>query len=112
MLQWLKQGASTINKPAVNKAPATAAGPITKVPPQALRCEDLEAAQALVVEAGWNQVREDWELFVQWGSALKVTAADGAIAATAATLPYSGGFGWISMVLVARAHRRQGLATG
>jgi GNAT superfamily N-acetyltransferase len=81
------------------------------VPPQPLRHEDIDAAQALVVQAGWNQLPEDWDLFVQWGSAFKVTAAGGAIAATAATLPYAGGFGWISMVLVAQAHRRQGLAT-
>jgi GNAT superfamily N-acetyltransferase len=112
MLQWLEQRAQTINKQAANKAPATAAvHPITEVSPQPLRHEDIEAAQALVVQAGWNQVREDWELFVQLGSAFKVTAAGGAIAATAATLPCAGGFGWISMVLVAQAHRRQGLAT-
>jgi|SRR6185369_16912046 len=112
MLQWLEQRAQTIDKPAHNKAPATAAvDPITEVPPRPLRQEDLEAAQALVVEAGWNQLPEDWELFVQLGSAFKVTTADGAIAATAATLPYAGGCGWISMVLVAQAQRRQGLAT-
>ncbi|HXD40969.1 MAG TPA: GNAT family N-acetyltransferase [Ramlibacter sp.] len=102
---------STIEKPADNKATAAAVHRISEMPPQALRHDDLEAAQALVVEAGWNQLREDWELFVQLGSAFKVTTADGAIAATAATLPYPGGFGWISMVLVAQAHRRQGLAT-
>jgi GNAT superfamily N-acetyltransferase len=81
------------------------------MPPQPLRSPDLEAAQALVVEAGWNQVRGDWELFLQLGSAFKVTTPAGAIAATAATLAYPGGFGWISMVLVAKAQRRQGLAT-
>ena len=106
------EGAQTIDKLAVNKAPATAAvHPIIEVPPQPLRQEDIEAAQALVVQAGWNQLREDWELFVQLGSAFKVTTVDGAIAATAATLPYGDGCGWISMVLVAQAHRRQGLAT-
>lgn len=72
---------------------------------------DIGGALALVAEAGWNQVRADWELFTRMGSACKVLAADGSVAATAATLPHRPGFGWISMVLVAGAHRRQGLAT-
>lgn len=72
---------------------------------------DIGGALALVAEAGWNQVRADWELFTTMGSACKVLAADGSVAATAATLPYRPGFGWISMVLVAGAHRRKGLAT-
>src|SRR6185369_16591268 len=75
MLQWLDQRAQTIDQPAVNKATAAAVHRITEAPLQALRLEDLEAAQALVEEAGWNQVRQDWELFVQLGSAFKVTAA-------------------------------------
>lgn len=72
---------------------------------------DLDAAQALVVEAGWNQVRADWELFLALGCALKIDGQEGGLDATAATLPYAGGFGWISMVLVTTAKRRQGLAT-
>jgi GNAT superfamily N-acetyltransferase len=71
---------------------------------------DLDGAQALVAESGWNQVRADWELFAELGAAFAVLRADAQVAATAATLPYSG-FGWISMVLVAKPHRRQGIAT-
>jgi GNAT superfamily N-acetyltransferase len=71
---------------------------------------DLDGAQLLVAESGWNQVRADWQLFTDLGAAFKVLAADDQVAATAATLPYSG-FGWISMVLVAKSHRRQGIAT-
>jgi len=71
---------------------------------------ELDAAQALVAEAGWNQVRADWELFIELGAAFKVTAPHGELAATAATLPFAR-FGWISMVLVGKRHRRQGLAT-
>jgi GNAT superfamily N-acetyltransferase len=71
---------------------------------------DLDGAQALVAESGWNQVRADWELFTGLGAAFKVLRADGEVAATAATLPYSG-FGWISMVLVAKSQRRMGIAT-
>lgn len=75
-----------------------------------LNAADLDAAQALVAEAGWNQVRADWELFTELGAAFKVTAAGGEVAATAATLPFAR-FGWISMVLVGKRHRRQGIAT-
>ena len=72
---------------------------------------DMGGALALVAEAGWNQVGADWDLFISLGSACKVQASDGRVVATAATLPYRPGFGWISMVLVANSHRRQGLAT-
>ncbi len=87
-------------------SPAQGQGPAIS----ALSTADLDGAQALVAEAGWNQVRADWELFSELGAAFKVTAADGEVAATAATLPFAR-FGWISMVLVGKRHRRQGLAT-
>lgn len=72
---------------------------------------DLESACALVAEAGWNQNAADWRLFLQLGSAIAMKSADGRVAATAATLPYPSGFGWISMVLVTAALRRRGIAT-
>lgn len=72
---------------------------------------DIHAAQTLVVEAGWNQVPADWETFLDLGEVLTVRGPDGGLDATAATLPYAGGFGWISMVLVTKARQRQGLAT-
>ena len=76
----------------------------------ALSKAELDGAQALVAEAGWNQVRADWELFTELGDAFKVTARNGEVAATAATLPFAR-FGWISMVLVGKHHRRKGIAT-
>ncbi len=72
---------------------------------------DVPAAQALVVEAGWNQVHADWETFVALGEVFDVRGSPESIDATAAILPYAGGFGWISMVLVTKARQRQGLAT-
>src|SRR5687768_1400809 len=72
---------------------------------------DLPAAEALVRECGWNQVAADWSLFLRAGEAFKVPAPQGGLAATAAILPYAPRFGWISMVLVGQAHRRQGIAT-
>jgi GNAT superfamily N-acetyltransferase len=70
---------------------------------------DLPAAEALVSEAGWNQVIADWEIFRALGTVH--TARDGGrVVATAATLPY-GNFAWISMVLVLPEYRRGGLGT-
>ncbi len=76
-----------------------------------LAAADIEAACGLVAEAGWNQNGADWRVFLELGSALAVKSEDGRLAATAATLPYPSGFGWISMVLVAAAFRRRGIAT-
>ena len=76
-----------------------------------LAAADLAGADALVAEAGWNQNAADWRIFLELGRAFAVKTADGAVAATAATLPYPSGFGWISMVLVAGAFRRRGIAT-
>jgi GNAT superfamily N-acetyltransferase len=70
---------------------------------------DLDAALALSREAGWNQVAADWKIFLKLGSAICLTRDDRPIA-TAATLPYSGNFAWISMVLVTATERRRGLA--
>jgi GNAT superfamily N-acetyltransferase len=70
---------------------------------------DLADAEALVREAGWNQIAADWRIFLELGTTYAVRDA-GRVIATAATLPY-GGFAWVSMVLVAGAHRRRGLGT-
>jgi GNAT superfamily N-acetyltransferase len=70
---------------------------------------ELPDADALVREAGWNQVAADWEIFRALGT-VHAARADGRVVATAAILPY-GGFAWISMVLVAGTQRRKGLGT-
>jgi GNAT superfamily N-acetyltransferase len=69
----------------------------------------LAQAQALVAEAGWNQVAADWRIFLDLGTVYAVRS-DMRVIATAATLPY-GQYAWISMVLVTAGHRRRGLAT-
>jgi GNAT superfamily N-acetyltransferase len=71
---------------------------------------ELPDAEALVAEAGWNQVAADWRMFLEFGTVYAVRA-EGRVVATAATLPYGGRCAWISMVLVAADHRRKGLAT-
>jgi len=81
----------------------------SEAPIERLALADLADAEALVAEAGWNQVAADWRIFLDFGTAYAVRAG-GRVIATAATLPY-GRCAWISMVLVSAAHRRQGLAT-
>jgi GNAT superfamily N-acetyltransferase len=73
-----------------------------------LALAELSDAEALVAEAGWNQVAADWRMFLDFGTAYAVR--DGRVVATAAWIPY-GTCAWISMVLVAGSHRRRGLAT-
>jgi GNAT superfamily N-acetyltransferase len=71
---------------------------------------DVPAALALSEAAGWNQTGADWALFIEHGRTIGLFTPDGTLVATAAALPYEGGFGWISMVIVADAWRRRGLA--
>jgi GNAT superfamily N-acetyltransferase len=74
-----------------------------------LTLADLTDAEALVAEAGWNQVAPDWRMFLDFGSVYAVRDA-ARVFATAATLPY-GRCAWISMVLVASEQRRRSIAT-
>ena len=87
---------------------ATASGTL---PIERLARADFAACQELVVASGWNQVPDDWQLFLDRGAVFTMVDADGTLAATAATLPFAPDFGWISMVLVRQSHRRRGLAT-
>lgn len=72
---------------------------------------DIDAAQALVVQSGWNQTADDWRIFLDLGEVIAVENAAGRVIGTAATLPHGAHLGWISMVLVDLAHRRHGIAT-
>lgn len=83
--------------------------PISVLAPQRLDAAALPAALALSAEAGWNQVAEDWRIFLDRGAVHGVTGPDG-LRGTGAILPY-GGFGWVSMVLVTAAARGQGIGT-
>lgn len=77
----------------------------------ALRREDADAALALSEEAGWNQTVEDWRFMLERGQALGLREPDGTIAASSLVLPQGPEVSWISMVLVARRHRRKGYGT-
>jgi predicted GNAT family acetyltransferase len=79
--------------------------------PEPIDASLMKGCMALSAEAGWNQLPDDWSLFIQHGKVFGLFSEDGQPIATGATMPYSGGFAWISMVLVARSHQRQGLGT-
>src|SRR5437879_9602930 len=85
-------------------------GPIEGLRQADLVRADIFSALALSDEAGWNQVAEDWALFIDRGRTIGLFDSDGRLIATAAVLPYDNGFGWISMVLVTAAWRHRGLA--
>ncbi|MGB9369019.1 MAG: GNAT family N-acetyltransferase [Xanthobacteraceae bacterium] len=74
-----------------------------------LALTELPDAEALVAEAGWNQVAADWRMFLDFGTAYAVRA-QGRVVASAAWISY-GACAWISMVLVTAGERRRGLAT-
>lgn len=79
--------------------------------PSPLSAAELSDAEALVREAGWNQLVADWQIFLDLGTVYAIRTHEGRVVATAATLPHGGRFAWISMVLVAGEFRRRGLAT-
>jgi GNAT superfamily N-acetyltransferase len=72
--------------------------------------DDVAAGLALSDAAGWNQSLDDWAFFMTHGEVFGARDEAGQVVATSAALPYEGGFGWISMVLVDVAHRHRGLA--
>ncbi len=71
---------------------------------------DLNDALLLSDEARWNQTTDDWRIFVDHGECHGIRAS-GRLIASAAILPFGGGFGWVSMVLVTADWRRRGLAS-
>ena len=77
---------------------------------QLLSADDCAAGLMLSIEAGWNQTAADWSYMLLNGQGFGVRA-DGRLVATSLALPYPPDFGWISMVLVSKNYRRQGLAT-
>ena len=77
-----------------------------------LAAEHIPGCVALVAEARWNQTADDWRTMLALGDSFGLVDAQRNLVATSLALPYeSGGFGWISMVLVTQTHRRKGLAT-
>lgn len=71
----------------------------------------IDAACALVDEAGWNETSDDWVMMLEAGRAIGFEDEHGKLVASALTLPYGERFGWISMVLVTADWQRRGIAS-
>jgi GNAT superfamily N-acetyltransferase len=78
---------------------------------QSLAPRDAEGVAPLSVEAGWNQIAADWRLMLGEGRAFGIHDASGAWIASALVLPLGPAISWISMVLVTKPARRQGLGS-
>lgn len=72
---------------------------------------DVAAGLALCRSAGWNQVEEDWKLFLELSPKGCCVAVDdqGKVRGTVATVRYEDRFAWIGMVLVDPVCQRQGI---
>jgi GNAT superfamily N-acetyltransferase len=84
-------------------------------PVHTLTDADLPGALALSKSAGWNQCEADWRAMLDLGRAWGLSSTGGRLIASTLVLPYRATrttqFAWISMVLVAPEHRRQGHAS-
>lgn len=72
---------------------------------------DAASGHSLSTAAGWDQTLEDWKLLLSVGQGFGVRTVGGSLVATGIALPYASGFGWIGMLLVHSAYRRQGHAS-
>jgi predicted N-acetyltransferase YhbS len=72
---------------------------------------DIPAGLSLCRTAGWNQTKEDWELFLHLSPEACCVAVDddGEVRGTVTTVRYDDHFSWVGMVLVDPALRRQGI---
>ena len=75
--------------------------------------DDIKAGLDLCRSAGWNQLSEDWKLFLALKHNGSRVAIDehGDVAGTVATIDYGNRFSWIGMVLVHPEKKRQGIGT-
>ena len=75
--------------------------------------EDVPAGLALCRSAGWNQLDNDWNIFLTLnphGSCVAINE-DGKVVGTVATVDYESRFSWIGMVLVDPEKKKQGIGT-
>lgn len=73
---------------------------------------DIAAGMHLKNLAGWNQTEDDWQIFLNEPAARSFAAVhDGQVVGTVTALRYAGDedLGWIGMLLVDPAFRRQGI---
>lgn len=72
---------------------------------------DVEAGMRLCAAAGWNQLPDDWRLFLhQRPEGCFVAVRQGRVIGTVTTLDHAG-LGWVGMVLVDPGLRRMGIGS-
>jgi predicted N-acetyltransferase YhbS len=78
-----------------------------------MHLEDIPAGLSLCRAAGWNQLAEDWQLFLNANSHGGLVAVDesGKVVGTVASYQYQHHFTWIGMVLVSPERQREGIGT-
>lgn len=77
-----------------------------------MTAEDIPAGLRLCRASGWNQLENDWSLFLELNpTGCRVAEKDGKVVGTVATLKYYNRFSWVSMVLVDPQQRRAGIGT-
>jgi len=83
--------------------------PASRLVLRAMTTEDIAGGLRLCRASGWNQLEEDWRLFLDSpGSGGWLAARGGEVLGTAAYLRYDA-LAWIAMMLVDPAERRAGL---
>lgn len=77
-----------------------------------MQIKDIPEGMRLKQAAGWNQLEQDWILFLVAGQdSCFVAEADGQVIGTVTIINYANRFSWIGMVLVDPEIRRMGIGT-
>lgn len=78
-----------------------------------MKDEDIDAGLALCRSAGWNQLENDWKIFLKFNPHGSRVAIDenGKVVGTVTTISYEDHFSWVGMVLVDPSRKRQGIGT-
>ncbi|HUQ90279.1 MAG TPA: GNAT family N-acetyltransferase [Bryobacteraceae bacterium] len=72
---------------------------------------DVQQAEALSTEAGWNQTRQDWQRLIDLApDGCFGASADGKLVSTTVALVYGKPLAWIGMVLTTESQRGKGYA--
>ncbi|HZQ52363.1 MAG TPA: GNAT family N-acetyltransferase [Bryobacteraceae bacterium] len=104
------QGEKPVRKPALQ-----AKGPLHKKSDlliREMRVDDIPAALRLCRLSGWNQMEEDWRIFLRSNpNGSRLAERDGEVVGTVATIRYGDRFSWLSMLLVAPEERGNGVGT-
>lgn len=79
---------------------------------RAMTAADIPVGEALCRSAHWNQLPQDWELFLKLSPAgCRVAVKNEQVVGTVTTISYQNCVSWIGMVLVDPAEQRQGIGT-